>query len=492
MVESKSIENDSKVKKLNIIKSTNNLVPPRLRERFQKAGQDHIFQWVGELSKEELSSFLKQLEAVDIEWLLQSFNSAREAALGMTTTSCLQPTPLRNDDIIQAKVEVDWELGIRTIKEGKLGVITLAGGQGTRLGSTAPKGCYDIGLPSGSSLFELQALRIRKLASLAEVSQIPWYIMTSEATHMETVNFFKAKDYFGLKETSVRFFKQGELPALTEDGKLILKSKGSLALSPNGNGGVYSALLKEGILKELKEKNIEYLHMYCVDNLLVRPGDPSFIGACLKAKTDCGAKSIIKKDPKESVGIFCRRQSDGKIIVAEYSELDPSIAAQMDPKGGENLLYNQANIANHFFTLKFLQKVAESPLIIHLARKKIPSIDKEGRRRGVEESSSPPLMGFKMEFFIFDVFEQAERAIVYQGERSEEFAPLKNAPGAEYDSPDYCREMLLNLHSKWLLQAGAQLNGKVELSPLLSFSGEGLESFKGKVVAATTGYLKSE
>jgi UDP-N-acetylglucosamine/UDP-N-acetylgalactosamine diphosphorylase len=213
--------------------------------------------------------------------------------------------------------------------------------------------------------------------------------------------------------------------------------------------------------------------MYCVDNALVRVADPKFIGACIGAGTDCAAKTILKTDPTEPVGIFCRRK-DGKLIVGEYSELDSHVASQVDKDG--KLIYNQANIANHFFTVDFLEKISKGKsLSMHLAHKKIPTVGGE------------TMMGFKMEAFIFDVFEWAEKPVVYQGERWEEFAPLKNASGAKTDSPECCRKMLLDLHAKWLTKAGAKIEGAVEISPLISYAGEGLEKWKGKTV---TGNLK--
>lgn len=449
-------------------------VPVALYERYRKAGQEHVFKWAAELSDTEMERFLEQLQSFDLEKLLADFRTAQ--AVSSDASNKLQPCPLRPDDVVMPSTDNKqqfWQTGIAAIQQGKVAVVTLAGGQGTRLGSAAPKGCYNIGLPSGMSLFEIQALRIRKLLSLANCSHIPWYIMTSEATHQETEAFFRQHQFFGIPPADVSFFVQGELPALGADGKLILKDKGDLARSPNGNGGIYEALQKSGTLNTLKNKGIKYVHMYCVDNALVRVGDPFFLGACIIRGNDCAAKSIEKIDPAESVGIFCRRAADKKLVVAEYSELPSHLASQRDP-AGRHLLFNQANIANHFFTVAFLDKVSQhSSLPIHLAHKRIPAIGDDGERLPL------PPMGFKLETFIFDVFEHGERPLVYQGRREEEFAPLKNAPGADRDTPEYCRTMLINLHRTWLQAAKVPHSEPVELSPLISYAGEGLDHFNG-------------
>lgn len=461
-------------------------IPAELKARYEAAGQGHVFKWVGELGTEELAKFIKQLAEVNVDKLLQDFQKAKQEAT--KTTTRLQPAPLRSDDVIRASGEKKdlgkkyWDAGLKAIGEGQVAVITLAGGQGTRLGSAAPKGCYDIGLPSRRSLFELQALRIRRVAKLAGTDKtiLPWYIMTSEATDAPTRSFFAKHQYWGIPKERVKFFKQGQLPALTEEGKLILADKSSLALSPNGNGGIYEALLKEGILEDMKRAGIKAVHMYCVDNALVKVADPTFLGGCLLNQTDCAAKSIERTDPQESVGVFCRRQGDGKMMVAEYSELDAAIASQTVPdKDGRptgKLLLDHANIANHFFTLSFLERVATSTLPMHLAHKKIPALGPDGKPL----AKAP--MGFKMEAFIFDVLELSQHPMVYQGVREEEFAPLKNAPGATRDAPEHCRKMLLDLHQSWLKQAGkTELLGKeIEISPLDSYGGEDLKSFKLK------------
>lgn len=474
-------------------------IPTGLAKKYQAAGQDHLFRHWDDLVPAERNQLVSQLEAIDIDGLLREYRTAKERLQETkSSTSPMRPAPLDPSQIV---TRGEYALGLEAIREGRLAVVTLAGGQGTRLGSTAPKGCYRIGLPSGASLFELQARRLRKLVSLAGTTAhaLPWYIMTSNATHAHTEAFFREQNYFGLPMSSVRFFKQAELPAISEEGRLFLATKSCLALSPNGNGGIYAALEREGILREMRSHGIEYVHMFCVDNALVRPADPFFVGACLARGADCGIKSIMKVDPNESVGVLCRRsRSDGKavkgeeergesgIMVAEYSELDPEWAAMRDTTG-QNLLLNQANIANHLFTVEFLERVCQRGVSLpaHLAYKKIPSINME---TGEPLAKAP--MGYKLEYFIFDVLPWARRPLIFQGERSEEFAPLKNAPGAPADSPEYCVRMVSDLHRRWLVSAGAQVADEkepIEISPELSYAGEGLQAFKGRIVS---GYLQ--
>ncbi|KAF9377222.1 UDP-N-acetylglucosamine pyrophosphorylase, partial [Podila verticillata] len=70
----------------------------------------------------------------------------------------------------------------------------------------------------------------------------------------------------------------GTLPCLTFDGKIMMESKSQIVVAPDGNGGVYAILRGSGVLANMAERKIEYLHAYCVDNCLVRVADPVFIG----------------------------------------------------------------------------------------------------------------------------------------------------------------------------------------------------------------------
>ncbi|KAK9868961.1 hypothetical protein WJX84_011636, partial [Apatococcus fuscideae] len=280
-----------------------------------------------------------QLKDIDYSALKASFDRCKASEGGQSHEE-LQPlqSVTRLQDMEGTDVEEWRELGLKLVAEGKVGVLLLAGGQGTRLGSSQPKGCYDIGLPSGKSLFQLQAERILQLQHLAAASAghaddirkpVRWYIMTSRSTHEATTRFFAEHQYFGLQASQLFFFQQGELPALTEEGQIILASPTQLAMSPNGNGGVYEALHKSGALENMRQHSVEAVDCYSVDNALVRPGSPSFVGHCWHRNTDCGARVVAKAYPEERVGVFAQR--DGRIEVVEYSELDPHEAAATDP-----------------------------------------------------------------------------------------------------------------------------------------------------------------
>ena len=445
----------------------------QLKQELEDADQAHLLANLHSLSDSEQADFILQLNSIDFKRLNRIFKSSIHSEQTSAGEEVHHVEPV--DDVITLNnaVQSDRESwrksGLKLIGEGKIAVLLLAGGQGTRLGSSAPKGCYDIGLPSGKSLFELQAQRLIKLQKLAETENpIRWYIMTSAATDQETQNFFEKKNYFGLEKSQVFFFCQGMLPALTEEGKVILESPGKTAMAPDGNGGIYTALKSGGVLDDMKKHNIEAIDCYSVDNALARIGDPTFMGLCKEKGAEWGARVVAKAYPEERVGVFARR--NGHLGVVEYSELDPVEASALDPSSGI-LKYNWSNVCLHYFDREWLETVSErleKEGTYHIARKQISSIGGK-------------VPGIKLELFIFDSFPMAEHTVLMEIDREEEFAPVKNAPGSKTDSPDTAREAILHLHKRWIEKSGGMVDGEgVEVSPLVSYAGEGLEWVKGR------------
>ncbi|KIM47525.1 hypothetical protein M413DRAFT_439192 [Hebeloma cylindrosporum] len=443
-----------------------------LQKRYEAAGQGHVFKFWSKLTQKEQGDLKNQLEELNIERVNRIYSKAvaseGEAINPNARTESIEPLPKGASDSVSVSAKAkDWRrTGLDAIARGEVGVLLMAGGQGTRLGSSAPKGCYDIGLPSHKSLFQYQAERIARLQTVAEIEcskpagsvVIPWYVMTSGPTRRATQDFFKQHYYFGLDSQNVIFFEQGTLPCLTMEGKVLLETPSRVAVAPDGNGGLYAATRSplssgksETVLSDLAKRKILYVHAYCVDNCLVRVADPVFLGYSIQKQADCAAKVVPKTQPTESVGVVAYR--GGKFSVVEYSEISKEQAERRDSETG-GLAFRAGNIANHFYTTAYLNRV-----------------DKPN--------------GMKLEMFVFDVFPYTERFAVLEVERNEEFSPLKNAPGTGSDDPETSRRDLLAQHKRFLERAGAQVKDgvEIEISPLVSYAGEGLESVKGKVFA---------
>lgn len=269
------------------------------------------------------------------------------------------------------------------------------------------------------------------------------------------------------------------------EGKVLLETPSKVAVAPDGNGGLYAATRSpltpgkpDTVLSDLTKRGILYVHAYCVDNCLVRVADPVFLGYSIQKKADCAAKVVPKASPTESVGVIACRGD--KYSVVEYSEISKEQAERREAETGE-LAFRAGNIANHFYTTKFLHRVEsfEEDLAFHIARKKIPTVDLQ---TGEAVKPSKP-NGMKLEMFVFDVFPYTEHFAVLEVDRKEEFSPLKNAPGTGSDDPGTSRRDLLAQHKRFLESAGAQVKAgvEIEISPLVSYAGEGLESIKGKV-----------
>ncbi|KAF7307164.1 hypothetical protein MIND_00510000 [Mycena indigotica] len=468
-----------------------------LHSRYEAAGQAHLLNFWDTLSQSEQASLAEQLTSLDIERVNRIYTKSVQAETDAAASGAhdpIEPLPKDASDSVKAGKETEWRaIGLEAIAAGSVGVLLMAGGQGTRLGSSAPKGCYDIGLPSHKSLFQIQAERIARLQTVAEETHkkpagsviIPWYIMTSGPTHGDTTEYFAKNSYFGLDSKNVVFFQQGTLPCLTMDGKVILESPSRVAVAPGGNGGLYAATRSpissndksHTVLTDLTKRGVKFIHAYGVDNCLVRVADPVFIGYSIAKQVECAAKVVPKISPTESVGVVARRGD--KFSVVEYSEITTAQAEKRDAETGE-LAFRAANIVNHFYTTEFLNKVEafEEELAFHIARKKIPYVDLE---TGQTVKPTKP-NGMKLEMFVFDVFPFTEHFSVLEVSREEEFSPLKNAPGTGSDDPETSRRDILAQQTRFLRKAGATVSEgvEIEISPLVSYAGEGLEGIKGK------------
>lgn len=499
-----------------------------IKERYEKAGQGHVLKHLSELSESEKESLLLVLDKIKVEKLASFLDAARNTsetagAATSTAVSSKRVDPSLEPPTKAAKIVVDDEeeeviitpfsksvgrtssngdemkiaytTGIEAIGRGEVAALVLAGGQGTRLGFSGPKGMYSIDLPSNRTLFQLIAERILCLKKIAGrkgdnntnlLPSIPFYIMTSPINHDETVKFFENHSYFGLPQNDVCFFQQGMLPCLTEDGKIIMEGPGKVAMAPDGNGGIYPSLLDTGMFTDMDDvRNVKYLHVFSIDNALTKPADPTFVGYCISKKADCGNKVVWKTSAHEKVGVIAER--NGKPCVVEYSDISKEMAEAVDDDSTTTgrLRFGAGNICNHFYTLDFLKEQVFPNLgsMYHIARKKIPYYD-EVKKVTVKPDINN---GIKLETFIFDIFPLSKSMAVLDVKREDEFAPVKNAPGATSDSPDTARAYLSSLGKRWVKNAGGILVGDLdsicEVSPLTSYGGEGLEELvKGKEV----------
>jgi UDP-N-acetylglucosamine/UDP-N-acetylgalactosamine diphosphorylase len=470
--------------------------------------QEHLVKFWDELDetqKEQFADDLKQTDFAELNAYFKQVSSSKDQTV-KEIDSLMKPVPneLKGSysKSSQEQLSAYEANGLKAIAEGQVAVLLLAGGQGTRLGVKYPKGMYSVDLQSGKSLYHLQAERLIRIKQLAKQrfpskiqskqteSSIPLYIMTSEHTQESTINYFNKHDYFGLDKENVFFFEQFMLPCLTNQGKVILDKKHKLSKAPDGNGGLYKALLKRKVLDDMNQRGVKYIHIYCVDNILVKMADPIFVGFCINKDANCAAKVVKKNEPDEKVGVICKVED--RFQVVEYSEISEVTRNLRDKEN--DLLYNAGNICNHFLNTDFLNQLCrnhENELRHHVAEKKIAFIDENGDR--IEPKSNN---GIKLEKFVFDVFPFSTNFAIWEVLREDEFSPLKNGDDAKKETPTTCRNDLSNQHLKWLLEAGAtfaadiepirenehQSRLDIEISPLVSYNGEDLSIVNGKTL----------
>ena len=449
-----------------------------LRDKYTKAGQGHVLNFYDSLKTAEKAALFEQLSGFDPTRINEITERTKKQDNSDDSSAELAPLPeSATASILDSSAEdiQKWyESGLDLIGKNQVAVVLMAGGQGTRLGSSAPKGCYDIDLPSKKSLFQIQAERIKKIQELASKKSgsavvVPWYVMTSGPTRGPTEKYFQENNFFGLDKENVQIFEQGVLPCISNEGKILLESQQKVAVAPDGNGGIYQALILHGVLDDMRKRGIQHIHAYCVDNCLVKVADPVFIGFSASLDVDIATKVVRKRNATESVGLILSR--NGKPDVVEYSEIDKATAEAEDPKHPGILKYRAANIVNHYYSFRFLETIPQwaHKLPHHVARKKIPYADTESGETVKPEKPN----GIKLEQFVFDVFPMLplEKFACMEVRREEEFSPLKNAKGTGQDDPDTSKAAIMAQGLKWVQSAGATVvaDGGIEVSPLISY-----------------------
>lgn len=384
-----------------------------------------IDQQMAKLSPEKQAILKAQADAIDYD-LFKALNAPNVAAQKG------EITPIGAVDVGEiAKREDEFRAaGLEAIRAGKVGAVLLAGGQGTRLGSSRPKGTVNIGLTKEVYIFECLINNLKDVTDAAG-AYVPLYIMTSTVNNDDTVAFFKEHNYFGYPEDYVKFFIQEMVPALDYDGRILLKSDCELVLSPNGNGGWFSSMAKAGILDDIHARGVEWLNVFAVDNVLQRISDPCFVGATILSGGDSGAKVVRKAEPGEKVGLLCRE--DGKPSIIEYYEMTDEMANMRNEDG--ELTYCFGVILNYLFSEAKLEKIMNENMPIHVVEKKIPFMDENGEMVSPEKPN-----GYKFETLVLDMVHMMDECLAYEVVREKEFAPIKNLHGV--DSVDSARELL--------------------------------------------------
>ena len=392
--------------------------------------QAHVFSFEGELNEVEGKLFEKQLENIDIKTAQKLFEKKEEED---SEEAVIEPIPCEVEADLTPEQRDKYILeGLKIMKKGEYAVVTMAGGQGTRLGHNGPKGTYFVNVPESVSLFEIQCRRIKKRAEECN-KNIAWYIMTSEENDSDTKAFFEQNNYFGYPKDDIIFFKQYMLPMLDEEGKLILEEKYKLKEGADGHGGIFRAMLGRGVIEDMKKRGIKWIFTCGIDNILVQLADPCFLGYISSNGYKLGGKSLIKRDPYEKAGVFCKK--NGKPFVIEYTEISAELAELKDENG--EFVYGDAHILCNIFNIEVFEKMGDKGLPYHVAHKKASFINDAGVKITPEKPNA-----YKYEAFIFDAFAYYDDMGIFRIKREHEFAPIKNKIGE--DSPESAEKLYIN------------------------------------------------
>lgn len=392
------------------------------RRILEENGQGHI-----KVENEELAD---QILHIDFE-RLKTLDEEITHPCCTCNIEDISPVKAINPDKKDKKeLEEYIKIGEDVVKSGHFAIGIMAGGQGTRLGHDGPKGTFELELNGKTkSLFEIIVDKLRNAYEKYSV-YLNCYIMTSPENNKETVAFFEKNNYFNYPKEYIKFFMQEDLPLLNKEGKLILGEDGLIKLASEGNGGIFYSMAKKGIIDDMKSKNIKWIFIGSVDNLLVKYVDTLLLGLAIKQNVNIATRTVIKNSPNERVGVLCKK--NGKVKVIEYTEVPKEMMVATDEAG--EFLYGESHIMCNLFSLEAIEKASTKELKYHVAVKKIKYIDENEKLVNPTEPNC-----YKFEKFVFDSFGLFDEIAILRGKREEDFAPIKNAEGQ--DSPETAKKL---------------------------------------------------
>ena len=427
------------------------------RDHLSQCGQEHLLAFWDRLEVSGQQQLESQIRAIDLTVIRDLHDSALQEVAEKLDWSQVRPPPVYPlEDRSTETATRAFQLGVEALRANKVGVILVAGGAGSRLGFEQPKGLYPIGPISRRSLLEVLIDRIVAMVNRYG-SCVPLYLMTSPQTDLAIEGFLKEHHHFGIEEAQVRLFCQDMMPAVDQQtGQILMESFDSLALSPNGHGGMLAALAEHGCLEDILTRKVEYLFYGQIDNPLLPICDPLLIGYHILAESEMSTHVTRKKSAAEKMGVALLTENRFRII--EYSQLPGPVARETNTDG--QLQFWAGSIGSHVFSTSLLRRAVSDAALLpyHAARKSVSCLDPDGRRVTPETSNA-----FKFERFIFDLVPVAKNPVLVEVDRREAFAPVKNASPVETDTPETAQQIMSDLYRGWLTASGIRVAADIAL-----------------------------
>lgn len=390
------------------------------KEILKKYNQEHLLNFYNEISEKEQNILINQILNIDFEKIINLYIKSK--INDDISNIDISPLPhIEKNKLTENELNYYTQIGENIIKSNQIAIITMAGGQGTRLGYKGPKGTYMLNLkPEKKSLFQIIAENIIKTNNKYNIC-IPWYIMTSNENDKQTQDFFKINNFFNYPKEKIKFFKQNKLPIIDINGKLILQEPYLIKEASNGNGNVFKSMQKAGIIEDLEKHKIKWVFFGGIDNILLKNVDPLFLGLTITNNIEIASKSIFKKEPLEKTAVYCRK--NGKPSILDYCDISLELS-ESKITNTDTYLYREANMLSHIMSINAIKKVKDIELKYHRAYKKNAFVNFEGVKQIPDKPNT-----FKFENFIFDAFSYFDDMLLLRVNENEEFAPIKDFTG---------------------------------------------------------------